>query len=663
MRPAKLCSVLLLAFVLLASASVALAARRVALVVGNSTYAHIGRLPNPETDAADMASALRRLGFEVTTEFDADRVELTAPLRAFTRRSAAADVSLVFYAGHGIEMDGVNYLVPVDARLERDVDVRYETVTLEDLLASTLGASLRLVILDACRNNPLARSMQRTIARRSVSGGSFGDLSEELLGDETLVAYAAAAGTTAADGRGRNSPYTAALLAHLEQPLEIELLFRRVRAQVLSSTNGQQRPHEYQSLVGEHYLRAAPAVTSVAVASSEPAAAGVLETPAGTTAAATAETVFWESIRESRDPAEFELFLETFSNGTFAQLARNRLGALRAASGVSTAAPTVVDPPSDVTFLDVAEFRVWAERGEARAQNELGKRYENGRGVGQDNGVAVSWFRRAAEQGYARGQGNLGAMYYNGAGVPRDDEAALTWFRRAAAQGDSRGQNGLGVLYSTGRGLPQDRAEAGRWYRRAAEQGYAVAQDNLGVMYRDGRGVERDYGEAVRWFRRSAEQGNAAGHNNLGAMYGTGRGVERDDAEAVRWYRRAADQGHALAQSNLGVMYRDGRGVERDYGEAVRWFRRSAEQGNVRGQNNLGSMYATGRSVSRDDAEAVRWYRRAAGQGHATAQYNLGVMFENGRGLPRDRVEAVRWYRLAAEQGYANAQKALDRLR
>ena len=159
MRLARLLAGAVLALVLVVVPAVVLADGRVALVVGNSTYAHIGRLPNADNDAADMSSALRRLGFEVTTEFDADRVKLTEALRGFTRRSAGADVALVFYAGHGIEMDGVNYLVPVDARLERDVDVRFETVTLDDLLVSTAGASLRLVILDACRNNPLARSM------------------------------------------------------------------------------------------------------------------------------------------------------------------------------------------------------------------------------------------------------------------------------------------------------------------------------------------------------------------------------------------------------------------------------------------------------------------------------------------------------------------------
>ena len=238
----------------IASGSVADAAGRVALVVGNSAYSHIGRLPNPGNDAADVTAALRRLGFEVTTELDADRVELNDALRAFTRRSVGADVSLVFYAGHGMEMDGVNYLLPVDARLERDTDVRYETVTLDDVLAATTGASLRVVILDACRNNPLARSMQRTVARRSVSRGSFGELNEDLLGDETLVAYAAAAGTVADDGASRNSPYTTALLSYLEEPLELSAVFRRVRARVLEATGGRQRPHEYGSLLGDHYL-------------------------------------------------------------------------------------------------------------------------------------------------------------------------------------------------------------------------------------------------------------------------------------------------------------------------------------------------------------------------------------------------------------------------
>ena len=140
MKLARPFVVAVLALTLLTWASLALADGRVALVVGNSAYAHIGRLPNADNDARDLSAALRRLGFEVTTELDADRGELNEALRAFTRRNLGADVSLVFYAGHGMEMDGANYLVPVDARLERDGDVRFETVTLDDMLASTLGA-------------------------------------------------------------------------------------------------------------------------------------------------------------------------------------------------------------------------------------------------------------------------------------------------------------------------------------------------------------------------------------------------------------------------------------------------------------------------------------------------------------------------------------------
>ena len=330
MRTVKWTVVAALTFVALAVPSVVLADGRVALVVGNSTYAHIGRLPNPDNDARDMSGALRRLGFEVTTELDADRVELTEALRQFTRQSDGADVSLVFYAGHGIEMDGVNYLVPVDARLERDVDVRFETVTLDDLLVSTAGASLRVVILDACRNNPLARSMQRTGAARSVSRGSFGELNEDLLGDETLVAYAAAAGTTAADGTGRNSPYTSALLSYLEHPLEIGILFREVRARVLESTDGEQRPHEYASLVGQHYLGGVPAPGPAAVA-----AGGTSE------ALVERENLFWQSIADSENPADFRAYLAQYPNGGFVPLARNRLAALGAGASDS---PTVARP-------------------------------------------------------------------------------------------------------------------------------------------------------------------------------------------------------------------------------------------------------------------------------------------------------------------------------
>ena len=326
-----------LAFVLFAVPSVVLADGRVALVVGNSSYAHIGRLPNPENDAADITAALQRLGFEVTTELDADGAALNEALRTFRRRSAGADVSLVFYAGHGLEVDRVNYLVPVDARLEQDTDVEYEAVPLDRVIRATEateGASLRLVILDACRDNRLAQGMRRTSTTRSISRGSFEAPDEGLLRDETLVAYAAEAGRVALDGTGRNSPYTAALLTHLEEPLELTSLFRRVRRQVLEETGGRQQPHEYGSLVDEHYLSGTTGRASETVADAASAAALVQQ-----------ETVFWQSISNSTDPMDFRAYLEEFPNGAFARLATNRLAAL---GGGASAPPVVEDarPPA-----------------------------------------------------------------------------------------------------------------------------------------------------------------------------------------------------------------------------------------------------------------------------------------------------------------------------
>ena len=247
----------MVAFLLVAAplASVpAYAEGRIALLFGNGAYSTFGELPNPKNDAADVGAAFGRLGFHVTTVLDAGRGQMHEALQTFAGRSVGADVAVVFYAGHGMEMDGVNYLVPVDARLQRDTDVEYETVQLDQVLRATEGAALRVVILDACRNNPLAQRMRRARATRSISRGSFADLDEQVLLDETLVAYAAAAGTTAADGTGRNSPYTGALLSYLEEPLELSALFRRVRGRVLETTGGVQRPHEYQSLLGDHYL-------------------------------------------------------------------------------------------------------------------------------------------------------------------------------------------------------------------------------------------------------------------------------------------------------------------------------------------------------------------------------------------------------------------------
>ena len=312
---------------LLLSAAPAWAQQRVALVIGNGSYAHAPALANPLNDAADIGGALERLGFKVTRIVNADRAELWDGLQKFSLAASASEMAAVFYAGHGIEVDRRNFLVPVDARLLSDADVEFETVPLDLLMrAVERTRGLRLIILDACRDNPFAAAMQRAGATRSIGRG----LAREEPSGETLVAYAAKEGTVAADGEGRNSPYTAALLAHLEEPgLRVDLMFRKVRDAVLASTGGRQEPFIYSSLSGEDtYLAALPApakTTTVSKPGDDELVPEDLTQKPGPTQA---ELLFWESVKDSQHAADIEAYLAQYPSGTYATLAQNRLARL-----------------------------------------------------------------------------------------------------------------------------------------------------------------------------------------------------------------------------------------------------------------------------------------------------------------------------------------------
>lgn len=228
----------------------ALAQKRVALVIGNSAYKSVAKLSNPANDAASVASMLKAAGFDsVESKLNTSAQELRKTLREFSGKSREADVAVIYYAGHGIELDGTNYLIPVDATLETDGDVLDEAVSLDRVLFAVEPAKqLRLVILDACRDNPFARTMKRTIASRAVGRGLA---KIEPTSPNTLIAFAAKAGSTASDGDSRNSPYSAALVEHLPKPgLDLRRAFGFIRDDVLKNTSNKQEPYVYGSLGG-----------------------------------------------------------------------------------------------------------------------------------------------------------------------------------------------------------------------------------------------------------------------------------------------------------------------------------------------------------------------------------------------------------------------------
>ena len=395
------------AFLLLAVlAAPAPAAPRVALVIGNATYAHAPALANPLNDAADIGAVLERLDFSVTLVENAGHAALRKALLEFTLAASASEMAVVFYAGHGIEVDRRNFLVPVDARLASDEVVEFEAVPLELVLQAVERASgLRLVILDACRENPFAVQMQRAGATRSIGRG----LARLEPSGDTLVAYAAKGGTMALDGAGRNSPYTEALLAHLEEPgLEVMFMVRKVRDAVLAATGGRQEPFWYGSLSSRRVYLAARPVTTEPEPSQGPSTADKAGSDRVAAERLATERVFWESVRGSEHPVDIQSYLDRYPGGNFEALALNRLKHLEdpaepsasQATATPAAASTVVTSPK-CTELSGRNL----EKGHAECWQEI----ENRPGchlwrTDYRSGQITTWSGRCRE-GVAEGHG------------------------------------------------------------------------------------------------------------------------------------------------------------------------------------------------------------------------------------------------------------------
>jgi len=257
--------------------------KRVALVVGNSAYRNVPELPNPANDAGAVAAALNRLGFSVTLIANASFEEMRRGLIALGREAAGADMAVMYFAGHGMEISGENWLIPIDAELKKDIDAENEAISLRSVMLQVSNTtSLGLVVLDACRNNPFAAKMHRALALRAATAGGLGRI--EPVGN-VLVAYAARDGTTALDGDGRNSPFTTALLHNIETPgIEVTFMFRNVRDDVMEATRNEQQPFVYGSLSRRAiYLAGDPPSAdqaSTKQANASPAVAGAPSTTA-----------------------------------------------------------------------------------------------------------------------------------------------------------------------------------------------------------------------------------------------------------------------------------------------------------------------------------------------------------------------------------------------
>ncbi len=336
---------------------------KVALVIGNAAYANATTLANPINDARAVAAKLQGIGFDVSLHEDLDGQAFRMALGAFSEKALASDLAVVFYAGHAIEINGQNYLIPVDAEMKSESTAQFETITLEQVLGSVRDAGkLGMVMLDACRNNPFANSMERKDKTRAVSRG----LAAVSVEGETglLISFAAEAGSTADDGDTQHSPYTAALLEVLDQPgLEVGRMFRTVRAKVKDTTGGKQVPIEQMQLPDQDiYLVSGPAVPDGTATGTAPLQ-GVLTMPddpsvvyfdavkAGTVQAladfisrypmheradearalmaSLEDDAFWETTVAANTVAAYRRYILVFPDGTYAADAEQRMAALQ----------------------------------------------------------------------------------------------------------------------------------------------------------------------------------------------------------------------------------------------------------------------------------------------------------------------------------------------
>ncbi|HEV7248407.1 MAG TPA: caspase family protein [Shinella sp.] len=604
----------------------ALAERKAALLIGNAAYsAPATELRNPPNDIKAMTATLEGAGFEVMVIENAGRAAMSDALARFEAMVAGADIGLIYYSGHGIEVSGDNFLIPVDAKLASDRDVKYETILLDDLLHALAGATkLKLVLLDACRDNPFLTSMKR-LATRGIPTRGLARI--DSADSNMLIGYATAPGDVALDGEGTTSPYATALTRHLVTPgLEVEAALRAVAKDVHEATGGKQRPFKTGSLFETVMLGEglAPEASST-VGHNDPCRDAAAH---------------WAEIRESKTAAMFEDHLRLFSTCAFATIARQRISelapvaSLREATG-ETECDRLASAENDpfkltsvkgVDFYEIDVARAIPACQEAIRQNPAEKRFS---------------------YQLARSLDHAGRF-----------EEALPEYRKSADLGNDQAMRNLAILYENGEGTKQDYAEALRWFRKAADLGNGLAMNSVGLFYRNGKGVEENLATALEWYRKSADAGIPVAMQNVGDCYDLGLGVKTDPKEAFVWYKKAADKGFASSMTNVGWALERARGVKKNEVEAMQWYQKAAAAGDAQAMNNIGTFHEDGRTVKKDREEALLWYRKAADAGNSYGAHNIAALLD-GRVKQSDPKESARWLETALRFGHKESLRQM----
>lgn len=501
-----------------------------ALLIANSNYKTFGSLATPVKEAEDLKNTLEKLNFAVTIVKDASKENILDALYDFQQKvSKAGGVAFFHYGGHAVQVNGKNYIIPVDADIPDERRVSTRAVDLDEIMSSMQGDT-NIVILDACRNNPLPASSGRSATRGLVLS--------EFKPKNSIIVYSAQPGKVAQDG-----VFTPILTKNLLEEKSFTDVLMDTRREVRKRTNNEQSPGEYNELDAPIYL-------------------------AGFATVKTEQTVV-ENPVASKNP--------------------NTVTTNSVATNTAYTDNALVEEENYASTFD--EYMAYAQKNDPDAQYNLGYMYETGDGVDQDLLQAKKWYEKAAKQDQPDAQYALAALYYYDNGVIKQNYAeAKKWFEKAAYNGDDYAMNLLGYMYEQGHGTKQDYDEALRWYLKAADKNNVYAQRNLGLLYLNGNGVRQNYKLAKEWLEKSAEQNNSTAKACLAYLYIDGLGVNQNYTEAKKWLDSAVEQGDRLAQFYLGHLYENGYGVKQNIDEAIKWYKLAAEQGSAGAEARLKAL-------------------------------------------------------------------------
>ncbi len=474
-------AVFLAVFVLFAGSHSALANKRVALVVGNNNYQNVTRLEKAENDATAMAEALRGRGFTVIIDTNLDRRGFNRQLQTFLSQLSPGDEALFFFAGHGVEIRGQNYLLPVDipnAEPGQESFVKSEAIGVNYVL-SEIGrrkVRLSLLILDACRNNPFKAKGTRSLGRSRGLG------TMDAPPEGTFILYSAGFGQSALDRLSDSDPhpnsvFTRTLVPMMEKPgLKLSEAARQLRRKVMklaSTVSHEQRPAYYDEVLGDFYFTPPP-VGDTDTAAPPPQIVG--KPPAVITGGGTC--AIWPQIATSATYAQVEAFLAECKTGIYSKLATARLKELKPAVSQKLAALPPISKKSPVASGDAAAIF-----------NKAWNLFNGKNGERQNHREAVRLYRQAVALGHVSAMVNLGYAYENGFGLQSDAFEAFRLYLQAAQGGEAQGMTNLGYMYETGKGTKKDLRKAVEWYRSSAEKGNKNGMANLSYMYETDQGI------------------------------------------------------------------------------------------------------------------------------------------------------------------------------